>query len=100
HHHYPPPPFPTRRSSDLLSHSPLSVLERSDARHGVLHVAAPEHPQKRVRTLPLVMRTRGGNRIQIRYVSARSMWFQWVSIAANGDRKSTRLNSSHQIISY
>src|SRR5207244_12700399 len=94
----PLPPFPTRRSSDLGSmgayiRSLQRLTERSDELYFPGHGGQVGEPQRLVKAYLLHRRMReqsilecirGGND----------------TVRTIVDRKSTRLNSSHQIISY
>src|SRR5207244_12777092 len=71
-----PPPFPTRRSSDLLS------MAAHDPGVGSVHmVRADESDMSQIR-------------------ADRRIGVNTKGVDKRSDRKSTRLNSSHQIISY
>src|SRR5207248_8136312 len=91
--HHPPPPFPTRRSSDLnlralcVPHVPLQFCF-SPCRHGELalfqfHEHLPSHLAQSLKN-PASLKC---NRLK-----------HW--LIPLQDRKSTRLNSSHRTISY
>src|SRR5207244_12751165 len=76
-------PFPTRRSSDLCQR------ENSRQITPLAHGPAPQFVEpQRLKIEPRETQRRGDEKDQD----------QWYPI--RGDRKSTRLNSSHQIISY
>src|SRR5207244_9185965 len=88
-----PPPSPTRRSSDLTA----ALSPELDAM-----VAAYEHkyghpPSKRTRWL---MDQQAADKTRRPKSAARKIHGTSGSDADEADRKSTRLNSSHQIISY
>src|SRR5207244_10245572 len=90
----PPPPFPTRRSSDLRKQLPRSrepelIVELFEYRDRILS----DQP----RVLALVHGV--GQDLHHRELDCRVRGDAPVSAGAR-DRKSTRLNSSHQIISY
>src|SRR5207244_10591748 len=79
------PSFPTRRSSDLITHSSLarSLVDSSFAHHVVERFSTrPFSCPASVFISPPTRRPPSG------------------SLSSTSDRKSTRLNSSHQIISY
>src|SRR5207244_12904495 len=82
--------FPTRRSSDLVE---LAVRVRQDLPGDVLH----EEWVLRLRRVP-------GSRNELEGLSFRLRRLRRCDpvdhTVEGGDRKSTRLNSSHQIISY
>src|SRR5207244_12353924 len=83
-------PFPTRRSSDLPRHLPTAARGNLDGarRPRRAHEGRPASG-------PHAWATRGARdlRLQGGGVDRRAL-------PPRGDRKSTRLNSSHQIISY
>src|SRR5207244_10476859 len=85
--------FPTRRSSDLL----LGV-ERAQTGHrvaaGLLELEVRGHDLNDVRSLPNGLDVLRPDPSRHPVAPSRS------APAPAGDRKSTRLNSSHQIISY
>src|SRR5207244_13576325 len=91
----PPHSLPTRRSSDLAE--PLRAGQRAGCSqritpHRLRHTYASEMVRLGV-SLPAVMQLLGHKdiRMTMRYVQVTQV---------DLDRKSTRLNSSHQIISY
>src|SRR5207244_13619978 len=82
-----PPSFPTRRSSDLNTVVKSSITIQSDDSHSANPFAGTNSFTMSVGSVTLVnmtLRSAGTHRLT----------------AKDGDRKSTRLNSSHQIISY
>src|SRR5207244_5476698 len=87
--------FPTRRSSDLFDeYNKVAKLSASDLERGYSQMFAHQWLANELRSL--------GN-----YVGAASAYQAAIQVKANDsaahcqlDRKSTRLNSSHQIISY
>src|SRR5207244_8409100 len=88
------PSFPTRRSSDLVSYTAGQVLPTSiggDASR--IYETARRHPGRGGSAAGIVLleRALGG---------AATLTLAAIGFALAVDRKSTRLNSSHQIISY
>src|SRR5690606_41118262 len=88
-------PFPTRRSSDL------NILHGGDGESGVL--------QGLLDSLRVPYTGSGvlGSALALDKIRAKQVWIaeglptpRWVRLAKGGDRKSTRLNSSHVKISY
>src|SRR5206468_9417545 len=96
--HRPPPSFPTRRSSDLDFTSTCASAARTAAR-----TAANSKPVR-----ALWATGKGRFRTKGRFASASIRGTSWETIdrcdgtltVVRQDRKSTRLNSSHDQISY
>src|SRR5207244_5384932 len=88
------PSFPTRRSSDLLADHTLEILVRDRRQLGILYgIVVSPRPQLGLVSFPEIQPD------ALDVVILRRCH----SITCNElgeDRKSTRLNSSHQIISY
>src|SRR5690606_40220640 len=88
--------FPTRRSSDLVVAAPRVVVgldevppdPAGDAAHGVPHAAV------------LSISSRSSSMRPAASASLMSLWPAGGRTVSTGDRKSTRLNSSHVKISY
>src|SRR5207248_8771546 len=83
--------FPTRRSSDLSETDIAGVmsLASSGYQSGLLHADGAKED------VPLTLRLDRGNRSSLSQLQTLK-----VAGAGGGDRKSTRLNSSHRTISY
>src|SRR5207244_13288959 len=94
------PPFPTRRSSDLVD-SFLHRLRRAiDQVLGFLEAEARELAH-RLDDIHLVVADRGENDRELGlFLGNRCMSSRRCASSRASDRKSTRLNSSHQIIPY
>src|SRR5690606_40987484 len=98
--HRSPPPFPTRRSSDLYSPRPHAAQGPGVRPLGRTHVGRT-HVGGAARPDPRVVARRVGGRL--RGPRARGGGVLWLGAAPPSltpDRKSTRLNSSHVKISY
>src|SRR5205807_9600761 len=90
-------PFPTRRSSDLLW--PPEELARLLAVSDFVVIAAPHTP----RTVKLFRREQFQQMKPTAYLINIGSWLHLLELLAAKqlqDRKSTRLNSSHLVISY
>src|SRR5207245_10522469 len=81
--------FPTRRSSDLISAN--SVVESVEDRERQLKVAIGNEADKKAADLPVIETEKKKNQRRQNPCGEFSL---------QGDRKSTRLNSSHGSISY
>src|SRR5207244_11068451 len=98
--YYPPPlsSFPTRRSSDLSNYSTTSSITGTNdptlyksSRYGSFNYSIPVSNGSYNLTLHFA---------ELYFTSAGQRVFHVDINGSRADRKSTRLNSSHQIISY
>src|SRR5207244_10208454 len=93
----PPQPFPTRRSSDLIRAADIfherSLAPRLCARSDAMGQSGGRGAVSRLQASRYADEGRRHSRASWRFGAA-------FALASWLDRKSTRLNSSHQIISY
>src|SRR5207244_12058701 len=95
-YHSPPLSLPTRRSSDLKQALAAARIELRAARHKLSALGVSEASLQQLASQPDASLTR----YEVVAPAAGTVIEKRLTVGELLDRKSTRLNSSHQIISY